>query len=62
MLEGPPPAAVVPPPRVRDGNGDGFDDAPVEGRRHWTLRIPWLLLAAILLSGALSVLLLFGER
>ena len=62
VLEGPPPAAVVPPPRVRDGNGDGFDDAPVEGRRHWTLRIPWLLLAAILLSGALSVLLLFGER
>ena len=62
VLEGPPPAAVVPPPRVRDGNGDGFDEAPVEGRRHWTLRIPWLLLAAILLSGALSVLLLFGER
>ena len=62
VLEGPPPAAVVSPPRVRDGNGDGFDEAPVEDRGHWTLRIPWLLLAAILLSGALSVLLLFGER
>ena len=62
VLEGPPPAAVVPPPRVHDGIGDGFDDAGVERRRHWTLRIPWLLLAAILLSAALSVLLLFGER
>jgi pSer/pThr/pTyr-binding forkhead associated (FHA) protein len=62
VLEGPPPAAAVPPPRARDGNGDAADEVPAGGRRHWTLRIPWLLLAAILLSAALSVLLLFGER
>ena len=62
VLEGPPPAAVVPPPRVRDDNGDIVDDAPASGRRHWSLRVPWLLLAAILLASALSGLLLFGER
>ena len=62
VLEGPPPAAVVPPPRLRDGNGDAADDAPASGRRHWTLRVPWLLLAAILLAAALSGLLLFGAR
>ena len=62
VLEGPPPAAAVPPPRVRDDNGDIVDDAPASGRRHWSLRVPWLLLAAILLASALSGLLLFGER
>ena len=62
VLEGPPPAAAVPPPRLRDGNGDLADDVPDSGRRHWTLRVPWLLLAAILLAAALSGLLLFGAR
>ena len=38
------------------------DDAPASGRRHWSLRVPWLLLAAILLAAALSGLLLFGAR
>jgi hypothetical protein len=47
----------------RDGNGDLADDAHETGRRHWTLRVPWLLLAAILLAAALSgLLLLFGAR
>ena len=61
-LQGPPPAAAVQPPRLRDAQGDATDDAPETGRRHWTLRVPWLLLAAILLAAALSGLLLFGAR
>jgi pSer/pThr/pTyr-binding forkhead associated (FHA) protein len=62
VLEGPPPAAVVAPPRLRDGNDDAIDDMPESRRRHWTLRVPWLLLAAILLAAALSGLLPFGAR
>ena len=54
--------ASLTPPRIRDGNGDLADDAHETGRRHWTLRVPWLLLAAILLAAALSGLLLFGAR
>lgn len=61
VLEGPPPAAVVAPPRPRDNHADG-DDAHDGGQRHWTLRVPWLLLAASLLAAALSGLLLFGAR
>ena len=62
VLEGPPPASVIPPPRIRDGSGDIDDEMPEHGRRHWTLRVPWLLLAAVLLAAALSGLLLFGAR
>ena len=62
VLEGPPPASVVPPPRQREGNDDAGDDASIRRNRRWTLRVPWLLLAAALLATALSVLLLFGAR
>lgn len=62
VLEGPPPAAAIPPPRVREDKSDMGEEAPDGGRRHWSLRVPWLLLAAILLAAALSALLLFGTR
>ena len=61
VLEGPPPASEA----TSSPLGAFAEDAdlpPLPPRRHWTQRIPWLLVAAVLLAGALSALLLFGTR
>jgi pSer/pThr/pTyr-binding forkhead associated (FHA) protein len=63
VLEGPPP----PPPgtsgasRLQQAFADDADEAPAAPRKPG-LRLPWLLLAAILMAAALSGLLLFGAR
>lgn len=64
VLEGPPPHAAGPSAasRLRAGFGDDPDAAPEPPRRSWAQRMPWLLVAAILLAAALSGLLLFGAR
>ena len=64
VLEGPPPPQAGPSPaaRLRQSFADDADEAPVAPRKSWLQRMPWLLLAAILLAAALSGLLLFGAR
>lgn len=49
-------------PAQRDGEGDDGDggDAARSGTATGRLRMPWLLVAAVLLAGALALLLLFG--
>lgn len=60
VVEAPPPAlAASPPARHVAANGE----LPVAGgRTHWTRRVPWLLIAALLLAGGLFALLAFGAR
>lgn len=64
VLEGPPPHAAgnSPAARLRSAFAEDADDAPVPPRKSWLQRMPWLLVAAILLAAALSGLLLFGTR
>lgn len=64
VLEAPmcvaPGAAHLPEPDLDDeGVGSGTDDA---GMKASARRVPWLLLAALLLSAALALLLLYGAR
>ena len=35
---------------------------PTPPPRHWTQRVPWLLVTALLLAAALGALLVFGAR
>ena len=59
VVEAPPPAlAVSPPARPAAANAE----LPPDGRAHWTQRMPWLLIAALLLAGGLFALLAFGAR
>lgn len=65
VLEGPPPAAVPSPAaRLRAAlSAEAADTPPVAPpRKSWWKRVPWLLIAALLLGAALSGLLLFGAR
>ncbi len=63
VLEGPPPhVASSPAMHAYHGVGDEADAQKVSHPRTWLRRVPWLLLAAILLAAALSGLLLFGAR
>ena len=48
--------------RLRTSFADDADEAPTAPRKSWLRRMPWLLIAAILLAAALSGLLLFGAR
>ncbi|HWS77709.1 MAG TPA: FHA domain-containing protein [Thermomonas sp.] len=64
VLEGPPPPVAGPSAaaRLRAAFSDDADAAPQPPRRSWLQRMPWLLIAAILMAAALSGLLLFGAR
>lgn len=64
VLEGPPPQAAgnSPAARLRSAFAEEPDEVPVIPRKSWLQRMPWLLVAAILLAAALSALLLFGAR
>ena len=63
VLEGPPPVAgPSPDAHLRAAFADDADDAPLPPRKSWLQRMPWLLVAAILLAAGLSGLLLFGAR
>jgi hypothetical protein len=64
VVEGPPPASAGPSQasRLRAAFADDADAAPTPPRKSWMQRMPWLLVAAILLAAALSALLLFGAR
>ena len=60
VLEGPPPHIASPPARM--AYPDDVDAPPAPPRAGWLRRMPWLLIAAVLLGGVLSALLLFGAR
>ena len=64
VLEGPPPPMAGPSAsaRLRAAFADDADESPVAPRKSWPQRMPWLMIAAILLAAALSALLLFGTR
>lgn len=64
VLEGPPPHAAdnSPAARLRSAFAEDADDAPVPPRKSWLQRMPWLLIAAVLMAAALTALLLFGAR
>ncbi|QDA55893.1 FHA domain-containing protein [Thermomonas aquatica] len=63
VLEGPPPTpGPSPAARLRAAFADDADELPAPPRKSWLQRMPWLLVAAILLAAALSALLLFGTR
>lgn len=64
VLEGPPPPAAGPShaARLRAAFAEDADELPTPPRKSWLQRMPWLLVAAILLAAALSALLLFGTR
>ncbi len=63
VLEGPPPVAgPTSAARLRAAFADDADATPIARRRSWPGRMPWLLVAAVLLAAALSGLLLFGTR
>ena len=58
VLEGPPPsAAAVAGPRSLP-----TADAPPAPHPHWSRRVPWLLVVALLLAAGLWALLVFGAR
>lgn len=57
VLEAPP--GPLPPPAA---NADDVDAAPEPPPRGWARRVPWLLVAALLLAGGLSALLVFGPH
>jgi pSer/pThr/pTyr-binding forkhead associated (FHA) protein len=61
VLEGPPTAALA---SLRPSASACPDDveAPPLPPPHWAQRVPWLLVAAVLLAAGLSALLLFGAR
>lgn len=60
VLEAPPPPDLPTAARLRAAFSEDADAPPQPPRRGWAQRVPWLLLAAILLAAALSALLLFG--
>lgn len=60
VLEAPPPAAVFPARAPAQADADA--PPPEPPRRGWMQRVPWLLVTAVLLAGALSALLVFGAR
>lgn len=60
VLEGPPLSAA--PPSQRLSLHADADAAPVPPTPRWQQRVPWLLVAALLLASALWVLLVFGAR
>ncbi|MDI1253470.1 FHA domain-containing protein [Thermomonas sp.] len=64
VVEGPPPHAIAGNTAMHSHSGyaDDAEERPYIPRRSWLVRMPWLLLAAILLAAALSGLLLFGAR
>ncbi len=64
VVEGPPPPVATNTAEARRQAAveDQNADATNVSHRSWTRRVPWLLVAAILLAAALSVLLLFGAR
>jgi len=64
VLEGPPPvsAAAASISHMRGTFAENADAAPVAPPVSWLRRMPWLLIAAILLAAALAALLLFGAR
>lgn len=64
VVEGPPAAAAGPSQasRLRAAFAADADAAPLAPRKSWVQRMPWLLVAAILMAAALSALLLFGAR
>lgn len=62
VLEGPPAAALAAARARIAAPLPDDDELPMPPRKRWTQRIPWLLVAAILLAAALSGLLLFGAR
>lgn len=61
VLEGPPVSALT-AQRMPSATTPDDLDLPPSPPPHWTRRVPWLLVAAILLAAALSGLLLFGAR
>ncbi len=62
VLEGPPPSERPSALQVRATFTDDVDTPPLPPRKRWTQRMPWLLIAAVLLAAAISGLLLFGAR
>ncbi|MEO5963299.1 MAG: FHA domain-containing protein [Thermomonas sp.] len=64
VVEGPPPNVAAGHTAMRSppAFGDALEEPPQRPQRTWLQRVPWLLLAAILLAAALSGLLLFGAR
>ncbi len=63
VVEGPPPhVASSNAQHAHQGFADEAEEPPRNQRRSWLRRVPWLLLAAILIAAALSGLLLFGAR
>lgn len=57
VLEAPPAPVPLPRPIERD-----LDATPIPPQRGWASRVPWLLVAAVLLAIGLSALLAFGPR
>lgn len=66
VVEAPTRVAAQPPLSLSpddDGSFDGLHGADARGARPVSVRrMPWLLLAAVLLAGALALLLLYGAR
>ena len=59
VVEAPPPALPSPPHRIPATDAH----LPPEAMRpHWTHRVPWLLIAALVLAAALFALFAFGAR
>ncbi|MCR6496075.1 FHA domain-containing protein [Thermomonas sp. S9] len=57
VLEGPPPSAVATDPLPEPPA-----EAPPAPLRHWSQRVPWLLVVALLLAAGMWALLVFGAR
>ena len=62
VVESPPATVIATLQGGRTPFADDADHPPEPARKHWTQRIPWLLITALLLAGALFALLLFGAR
>lgn len=62
VLEGPPALPTSLAGHAAQRYPEDVDAPPVPAARGWAPRVPWLLVAAILLAAALSGLLLFGAR
>ena len=62
VIESPPPPSELPLPTARARFADDADMPPPDMPTRWTQRVPWLLVTAVLLAGALFALLLFGTR
>ena len=62
VIESPPPPSELPLPTARARFAADADMPPPAMPTRWTQRVPWLLVTAVLLAGALFALLLFGTR